>query len=151
MMTAQVESFRKTLPEIIPLLDLHYDQLSLHKGRHELKPRYDIYLAREDAGELMLVTLRRYGCIVGYWITFIAPGLHYQTCLTGQMDIWFIHPAHRVGKAPLILIKAVEKELARRGVHLWFAGEKLHDPCGRLFEMVGMKKVESYYAKWIGE
>lgn len=149
MITAQAELLRDSLPEIIPLLSTHYDQLSLHQGKFPLQPQYQVYLDRESRGELMLVTLRRDGALVGYWISFVAPGLHYETCLTGTMDIWFIHPDHRIGKAPLILIKAVEKELRRRGVNLWFAGEKLHDPCGRLFEFVGMKKVETYYAKWL--
>jgi len=149
VISAQPELLCEALPEIKPLLPLHYEALSLHKDRHALSPQYEVYLARERNGELSLVTLRHDGALVGYWISFVAPGLHYSTCLTGTMDIWFIAKEYRVGKAPLLLIRAVEKELKRRGVHLWFAGEKLHNPCGRLFKFVDMQPVETYYAKWL--
>lgn len=137
------------LPELIPLLGTHYQALSLHKGRHELRPQYHVYLDREDKGELLLVTVRRDGVIVGYWITFVAPGLHYETCLTGTMDIWFIHPEHIVGKVPVLLLKTVERELKRRGVNLWFAGSKDKNPCGPFLERNGFERVETYYAKWL--
>ena len=149
MITAQVESVRSVLPEIQPLLAKHYDFLSLHKERFPLQPNYAFYLEREERGESVVVTLRKDGDLIGYWICFVAPGLHYQTCLTSIMDIWFVDPEHMLGKAPLILLRAVEREMRRRGVNLWFAGEKLHKPCGRLFEKLGFEKVETTYAKWL--
>ncbi len=151
MITAHVESFTDRLDELKPLLPLHYDALALNKDQVPLDPQYEIYFAREAAGELMFVTLRDTGRLIGYWIAFIAPGLHYRTCLTATMDIWFIHPDYTAGTAPLRLIRAVEAETRRRGVRRWFAGEKLHTPCGRLFEAVGMEKVETTYMKWLGD
>lgn len=150
MITAQIESFRENLAELQSLIPAHYDALSLHKGRFPLSPQWPVYFEREARGELLFVTLRREGRMIGYWIAFNAPGLHYETCLTSIMDIWFIHPAHIVGKAPIILIKAVEQELRRRGVDLWFAGSKDHKPCGPLLERMGFSKVETFYSKWLG-
>jgi N-acetylglutamate synthase-like GNAT family acetyltransferase len=46
-------------------------------------------------------------------------------------------------------MRAVEKEMRRRGVDLWYAGEKLHKPCGKFFEKLGFEKVEATYAKWL--
>lgn len=149
MITAQVESFRERVEELQALIPTHYDALSLHKGRFPLRPQWPVYFEREARGELLFVTLRHDGKMVGYWIAFNAPGLHYETCLTSIMDIWFIHPAHIVGKAPLLLIWTVERELKRRGVNLWFAGSKDHKPCGPLFEKLGFVKVESTYSKWL--
>lgn len=149
VITAQVESFRERVGELQALIPTHYDALSLHKGRFPLQPQWPIYFNREAAGELLFMTLRKDGEMIGYWITFVAPGLHYATCLTSQMDIWFMHPAHIIGKAPLILINAVERELRRRGVNLWFAGSKDHKPCGPLFERLGFQKVETFYSKWL--
>ena len=150
MITAQVELFRDVLPELKSLITKHYDALSLHKGQgFPLDPQFGIYLAREVAGELSFFALRRDGHMIGYWICFVGPGLHYKTCLTSIMDIWFIDPDHMVGKAPIILMRAVEKEMRRRGVNLWFAGEKLHKPCGQFFEKWGFEKVEATYAKWL--
>lgn len=150
MITAGVELIRDILPELKPLLAKHYDALSLHKGRdYPLMPQFHVYLAREAAGEVSFIALRRDGILIGYWVCFITPGLHYQTCLTSIMDIWFVDPDHMAGKAPIILMRAVETEMRRRGVNLWFAGEKLHKPCGRLFEKLGFEKVEATYAKWL--
>jgi GNAT superfamily N-acetyltransferase len=59
---------------------------------------------------MMLVTLREDGEIVGYFIGFVAPGLHYKTCLTLTMDIFYVLPEHRGSGGGVILFKAVEKE-----------------------------------------
>lgn len=149
-LTAQVESFRERLGELKELLPAHYDRLSTHKAHGiALDPQYDIYFAREAAGELVFVTLREDGRMVGYWIAFVAPGLHYKACLTAIGDIWFVVPKHLNGTAPLRLGRAVERELKRRGVRLWFAGEKLHFPCGRLYQALGMEPQECTWAKWL--
>lgn len=149
MITAQVEAFSSVIQEALPLLDKHYQSLSNHKGHFPLSPQFSVYREREARGELCTVTLRRDGKLIGYWNCIVSPGLHYSTCLTSVMDIWFIDPDHMAGKAPIILIKAVEREMERRGVKLWFAGEKLHKPCGPLFEKLGFEKVEVTYAKWL--
>ena len=150
-LTTAVESFIKTLDELKPLFELHYDMLALDQDRVPLDPQYDVYAAHEAAGELSFVALRADGALVGYWVSFVCPALHYAGCKTAQMDMWFIHPGHAGGTAPLRLIRAVEAELRRRSVQRWSATEKLHTPCGRLFEAVGMEKVEATYAKWIGD
>ena len=153
MLTAQVESvsYAITSGEIIPLLSVHWDKLALHKESVPLSPQYDIYLHRDARGEVMYVALRDAGKLVGYWIAFIAPGLHYKTCLTAMMDIWNLLPGYENGRAALILMRAVEREYARRGVNRSFIGEKLHKPTGRLFKAFGYEPVETYYSKWIGD
>lgn len=149
MITAQPERLADCLEEWKRLTPGHYAALSLHKGRFPLAPQYAVYLDRERRGEMVFMALRCQGALVGYWITFVAPGLHYETCLTGIMDIWWIEPEHMAGAAPLILGRAVEREMVRRGVKLWFAGEKLHKPCGRLYTALGMEPVETFYSKWL--
>ena len=151
MLTTQVEALNDTLEEIKPLLPLHYEKLALNKDKVPLDPQYHIYLERERDGELSLVTLRSDGELVGYWINFVTPGLHYQTCLTALIDIWFIHPDYVSGTAPLRLGRAVKAELSRRGVQRWFSAEKLHTPCGRLFEALGMEMVERTYSMLLGD
>lgn len=152
MITAQVERIADTLPELQRLLPEHYDELSVHKGHFPLSPRYEVYLERERKGEVLLVTVRRDGVLVGYWITFLGMGLHYSTCLTGTFDIFYIEPAHRRSVAPLLLGRKVKAELQKRGVKLWYAGEKHCRPeAGRLYEKLGMKPVETFYCMWLGE
>lgn len=151
MMTCQVESFTERLGEFQPLFPLHWEELALNKDKVPLDPQYDVYVAREARGELLFVTLRELGTPVGYFIGFIAPGLHYRTCLTCTMDIFYVHPAKRGGRGGIKLFKFVEKELRRRGVDRWFVGSKCHADASWLFEILGFDRAEVYYSKWLGE
>lgn len=151
MITAQIEPFAERLEELKSLLPLHWEELALNRDKVPLDPQYEIYLQREARGELLFMTLREAGELVGYFIGFIAPGLHYRTCLTCTMDIFYVHPEKRKGRGGIVLFKAVEKELKRRGVDRWFAGSKCHADASALFEYLDFQRVEIYYSKWLGD
>lgn len=152
MLTTQVESFEERLAELQELLPLHYRELALNQDKVPLSPQYGIYIERERRGELLFVTMRDAGELVGYFIGFIAPGLHYSTCLTCTMDIFFIHPSRRGNALPGVrLFRAVEAELRRRGVQRWFAGSKCKADASSLFEFLDFERVEVYYSKWLGD
>jgi len=151
MMSAQIETIREGLEELKPLLPIHYEELALNKDKVPLDPQYGLYLAREERGEVIYMTLREDGKLMGYFIGFIAPGLHYKTCLTCTMDIFYVHPDHRNGRGGLRLFRSLERELKRRGVQRWFVGSKLHKDAGRLFEALGFSPIETYYSRWIGD
>lgn len=151
MITIQTESFEDNLPEFKPLFPLHWEELALNKDKVPLDPQYDIYIARERKDELIFVTVREDAEPIGYFIGFIAPGLHYQTCLTCTMDIFYVHPEKRTGRTGIKLFKFVEKELRRRGVDRWFVGSKCHADASALFEYLKFGKVETYYSKWLGD
>jgi GNAT superfamily N-acetyltransferase len=152
MLTTHIESFEERLAELQELLPLHYEELALNKDKVPLSPQYGIYIERERKGELIFVTMREAGALVGYFIGFIAPGLHYSTCLTCTMDIFYIHPDKRAQGLPGVrLFRAVEKELRRRGVDRWFVGSKAKADASALFEFLDFERVEIYYSKWIGD
>lgn len=151
MITAQVESFGACLGELKRLFPLHWEKLALDRDSVPLDPRYDVYAALEEAGELMCVALRDRGRLVGYWVAVIAPGFHYRRCLTASMDIWNLLPEYENGVAAMILMRAVEKEYRRRGVRRAFAGEKIHRPCARLYRAFGYEPVEMHYSKLMGD
>lgn len=151
MITAHVESFTERLEELKVLLPMHYEELALNKDQVPLDPQYDIYIKREAMGEVIFVTLREAGRLVGYFIGFIAPGLHYRTCLTCTMDIFYVHPDVRGRMGGVRLFRAVKAELKRRGVQRWFVGSKTHADASRLFEALGFQKVETYYSMMVGE
>src|SRR5437870_914932 len=94
--------------------------IAQHHATQHSKPR------RDANGEVCYVALRDAGQLVGYFVGFVAPGLHYSTCLTCTLDIFWVHPEYRKGRSGIILFKAVESELKRRGVKRWFVGSKVH-------------------------
>lgn len=150
MITAHVESFEQRLAELQTLLPLHYEELALNKDKVPLAPQYNVYIDRERRGELLFVAMREAGQLIGYFIGFIAPGLHYSTCLTCTMDIFYIAQEKRTGSAGVRLFRFVEAELQRRGVQRWFMGSKIHADASALFKRIGAQPVETYYSKWLG-
>ena len=151
MITAHVESFEQNLAYLKPILPIHYEELALNQDKVPLSPQFDKYIAAEQRGEVLFITLRKAGEMVGYFIGFIAPGLHYSTCLTCQMDIFYVHPDHRGDGAGFQLFKFVEKELKQRKVQRMFVGSKLHKDASWLFQKLGYTPVETYYSTWLGD
>lgn len=151
MITAHVESFESNLDYLKPLLPIHYKELALNQDKVPLSPQFDKYIAAEHRGELLFVGLRKAGELVGYFIGFVAPGLHYSTCLTCQMDIFYVHPEHRGSGAGFQLFKFVEKQLKQRGVQRMFVGSKMHKDASWLFQKLGYTPVETYYSTWLGD
>jgi GNAT superfamily N-acetyltransferase len=151
VITAHVESLSEVLEELKPLLPTHWAELALNKEKVPLDPQYDIYLKRDALGEVLFVALRETGRLVGYFVGFVAPGLHYRTCLTLTMDIFYVWPECRGGGGGFILFKAVQAEAKRRGVRRMFVGSKLHKDASWLFEKLGYEEVERYYSAWLGD
>lgn len=149
MLTAGPESFAANIEEWQQLIPQHWEKLALNKDKVPLAPNYGMYLAKEQAGELSFIVMRDAGKMVGYWITFINPNLHYSTTLTAQMDIWNVLPDYETPGAILCLSRATQREIERRGVNVSYVGEKLHKPCGKLYRAMGYEPVETYYMKWI--
>lgn len=148
MITAHVESLTSVLPSLKPLLPIHWEELGLNRDTVPLDPQYGTYLARDAYGEVLFVALRKQGDLIGYFIGFVAPGLHYQTCMTLTMDIFYVLPEHRGSKAGVALFSEVKDEAKRRGVRRWFVGNKEHSKvhAEQLFLHLGFEKVETYYS-----
>lgn len=150
MLTAAPEAFPPFLEEVKPLLPAHYLELALDQDKVPLSPQYDVYLERDARGEVLCVAMRSEGELVGYFVGFVVPGLHYSTCLTLTLDIFWLRPEHRGKMGGTILFKAVEAEAKRRGVQRMFVGSKAHLPADWLFEKLGYTKTETHFSVWLG-
>ncbi len=151
MITVHKEIFAACLEELQVLLPAHYEELALNKEYVPLDPQYEVYIEREKQGSLLFMVLREEGELAGYFIGFIAPGLHYRSCLTCITDIFYLRPKNRGRHAGKKLFVEVEKELRGRGVRRWFMGAKLHKDASFLFKQIGAEPVETTYSKWLGE
>ncbi len=153
MLTAACESLTAGLEELKPLLPKHYEELSLHKFHgFPLNPNYAHYLARDMRGEIVYVAVRSGGALVGYFIGFLAPALHYQECLTLTMDILYVIPEARGEGGGQVLLKEVERVARARGVHVIWMGNKEHSKVHltKLLQSVAYEHAESYWSKWVG-
>lgn len=159
MITYQLESFTQRLEELRPLLDVHWHELALNQDKVPLDVCWEIYLARDAAEGILFVTVRDDSRLMGYFIGFIAPGLHYRTCLTLQMDVFWLHPDLRDEdslsqvEAEMIsedLFAEVQRQAKARGVQRIFVGSKLHKDASAMFERLGYLEVERYFSLWVG-
>jgi GNAT superfamily N-acetyltransferase len=146
MLTAAPEPWATLIEEMKPMLPIITKSSRLIRTAFPLSPQYHVYDERDAQGMVMAIALRDAGELVGYFIGFVAPGLHYSTCLTLQLDIFWIHPDHRGQKGGFMLFKAVEAEAKRRGVQRMFVGSKTHLDASFLFEKLGYTKVETVYS-----
>lgn len=160
MITAAIEELHRVLEELKPIFVPHWRELALDQEKVPLAPNYGEYLRREAAGEVLCVILRERGAIVGYFVGFIAPALHYQTCLTLTMDIYWIAPEYRASDSleqleedmlAELLFTTVKAEAVRRGVKRPFYGSKVHKDSSGLFRQLGMYKADEYFSDWWGE
>lgn len=153
MVTAQMEELTaETLEEAKPLLPAHYDELSEHKlAGIPLDPQYDLYLARAAAGQVLFVTLRDAGKMVGYLVSFVAPGMHYRSCLTATGDIFFVYPDRRGLEGGSRLFACWLDECKRRGIRLAQIGIKSrHAKFARpLIEAMGFEETEIMFWKFL--
>lgn len=151
MLTVCVESFTDGIEELKVLLPMHWEELALNRDKVPLSPNWEEYKERDANGSIIYVTLRNKGYLVGYFVGFIAPGMHYTTCLTCIMDIFYIHPDVRGQFGGVKLFRFVEKELKRRGVQRMVVGSKNHKDASCLFDFLGYTMIETFYSVWLGE
>jgi hypothetical protein len=160
MITAHVETLRDTMEELKAHFDEHWRALALNQDKVPLDPDYGHYFERENLGQVMLVVLRETGRVVAYFVGFLAPALHYQSCYTLTMDIFWLSPAYRdedslskleASMLATQLFEAVLEEAQRRHVKRAWFGTKVHSDVGRVFEELGMVDTDHYYSKWLGD
>jgi len=153
MLSVQIEPLNEiTLAEVQPLLPGHYDELSEHKEAGiPLDPQFGLYLARSSAGQVIYVTLREDGDLIGYLVSFIVPGMHYQGCLTATTDIFYVTPDLRGLHGGSLLFEAWKKECKRRGANLMQIGIKTRHAkyAGPLLEAAGFKATELMFWQFL--
>lgn len=141
------------MPELAAVFPQHWTELALFRDRMPLAPQYQEYVRREQQGSLFLATARWDGRIAAYYTAQCQPGLHYGETFTGTQDMVYVVPELRGRGLALPLFRLVERELKRRGVQVWYAGYKTHNPLGmpRLLTRFGFITADTYMAKWIGQ
>lgn len=151
MLTTQLEDIIQAMAEAAPLLEEHYEALSGHRAHgFPVVPLVEQYAARDARGEIICMTLRDAGKLVGYYVGAVAPGMHYATCLTLITDLFWVAKSHRGRFGGPKLFRAVIAEAKRRGVKVMFAAHKNAVPeAGRLLKILGFAPVETNYALWL--
>lgn len=150
--TYQVESWAEYYPEVLPLWVLHWKEVALSHAQIPLDPDIERYQAFADAGQLHILSMRDQGKLVGYHVTICVGHLHYKGTLHGLVDLYYVLPASRKGRAGIRLFQEAERALRARGVVKLQTATKIHAhlDMSRLLEHLGYTQVEKVYAKLLG-
>lgn len=147
MLRTQIEPIMSLRDEMMPLLLQHHGKLGLFKNIMPLEPFWAVYAEAEAKGQFFNMTVRDANRLVAYWWSFVNPAMHYASTIVSHMDIWNVIPEYDGTVVPLVLMRAVERELATRNVAVAYAGSKIHRPCERLYESFGYSPIETTWAK----
>ena len=100
------------------IFKVHYDELALHKEQMPMGLDGTIYLELERLQRLLVITARKEGVLVGYYMAIIIPK-HPHNKDAGPVsttDFFYILPKHRRGGAGAKLLIFAVGELAKLNV-----------------------------------
>ncbi|MGB0848755.1 MAG: GNAT family N-acetyltransferase [Thiolinea sp.] len=151
MASIQVESFKACREELGPIFEQHYKELALHTDKVPLDPDWKSYYLKEFIDELLFITARDEGVLVGYYSGIISTELHYKSTVSLKMDLIYIHPDLRKTGLGNQLMDFVEREAMARGCQRIFNGGKDHKDIGGFWAKRGYTPADNYVCKWVGE
>ena len=146
MPNIQEEKFEDIIPELEPLLIDHYHEIARNQDFVKLKPNFEQYVNLDRAGCLSTVTVRDEGELVGYFITFILPNMHYQDNVLAMNDVLFLDKRLRGKIVGLKMIKYAQDVLKNKyKVQVLQIGMKLAHDFGPMLERMGYTEIERIY------
>lgn len=150
VITYQVEAWSAVLPELEACWKAHYEEIAQDQDTMPLDVDYAAYAVLEQAGILHVSTVRVDGELVGYYITFVRPHIHYRSILCGYVDVYYVKPVYRQGYLPVTLFRKAERHLRALGVQKLFSSCKVYASVAPLFQRLQWRETDLMYTKWIG-
>jgi hypothetical protein len=150
VITYQVEPWSKALPEMMGLWPAHWDEIATDKDKIALDPDLEQYAQLDAAGKLHVITARKNGELVGYYIWIVGYMRHFRTTLAGLGDLYWLRKDCRWGFAGIRLFLTSERHLKSLGVKKLFSVATTRNDTGAIFTWLGWMKTETVYCKWIG-
>ena len=151
MISYQEESFYDVIDEIKPLLEKHWEEIAIYKDKIKLNPNYDQYKVLQDNGMMHIATARDDEKLVGYFITFIVPNLHYQHIKTASNDILFLAPEYRKTLVGYGMIKFAVQKLSEMDIDIISIHEKKEHSLAPVMKRLKFEHKENTYMKYVGE
>lgn len=141
-----VEDYKMVVSELRGYYQAHYDELASNK-EIPLAPDYAAYDELYRLHRLHVVTARRDGVLVGYFISTLGYHLHYRDSLTAWTDIYYLRPDCRHGRNGVNLFKFMEDSLNAMGVERIYTSTKTELNNGPMLEALGYAPKEVVYTK----
>lgn len=145
------EGFPDLYPEMVPLLELHYQEIAWNVEKIKLDVDVEKYNALHDEGILFCFSVRDGGRLVGYAAFLVHPHPHYTSTVFASNDVIFLNKSHRGKKLGADFINFCTDELKAFGVQVVAIRIKNCLDWSPLAESLNFDSVESTHLKWIGD
>lgn len=143
----KVEKWSEALPEMKEIFPIHWEELALNKDAIKMSVFEERYAVMESQNALLVVTARTIERLVGYFVVFLLPHLHYQDA--GNMahtDMYFLLPEFRNGSGAKLLM-CVQDALRLRGIKKMYLSTKIHKSHTELFQLMGFTPSDIMHVK----
>lgn len=151
MITYQVEDYSECVGESWLMLQAHYDEICTDKHVKPLDPDYERYEKLNELGMLRVFTVRDDGVMVGYFVSVVAPGLHYQQTMMALNDIMYLEPKYRGGTVGFRLVKLAVEDLKNLGADILTIHMKTDYPFRSLLNKLGFHLTEENWEKVLSD
>lgn len=138
-----VERFQDAYDEARPLLGLHWNEIAKNKELLKLNP--DDEMCGRISDNIVLVTARAGGRLVGYFMWLMVNHPHYKHVRVAEEDLHFLLPEFRRGLTGYNLIKAACKAAFDSGADLLIAREKIGHEHTKLMGRLGFAPTDIVY------
>ena len=145
-----IENLAKVRREIEPLLQEHWEEISLNKDTIKLNPDWREYARLDELNALRVYTARKDDKLMGYFVVIVSRSLHYKDHLFANNDIIFLRKSARRGLTGLKLVKFAVESLQAEGVTKLHVNTKTHQPFDPIMERLGFTEIETVFSKVLG-
>ena len=138
-MTFQIEPWSEFWRDGQEIFPIHFEELAVHKESVPLGMDDALYRQLESMGRLLIVTARKQGRLIGYYMAIIVPNHPHNKDAGPQSttDFFYMLRAHRKGGAGAKLLMTAEAALKARGVKKASISVKLHQDHSKVLKALG--------------
>lgn len=146
--TFQAENWPDCLPELRYLFDRLWAEVAVDKDKMKAACDEDMYAKLDAAKILHLVTARKDGILVGFFLAFVLPNGHYKDAgLFGFTDMYFTLPEHRKGGLGAKLFLFMETTLRAKKVVKFVTSHKVLNDNSGMLKALGFKHTDQIFSK----
>jgi GNAT superfamily N-acetyltransferase len=140
----QVEGLEEAASDLLPLLVRYHRELASEETP-PLDPDWQALLRGAALGQVMLVTARHEGVLVGFALSVLYTHCFHRTVAHAQTHEW-LDPAYRVGPFGLEFLKFNAEMLREKGAKRAYIATG-NERVGKVYERAGYRFEEAAYVR----
>lgn len=144
MLRFAVERLVDNMAEVRPLIDQHV--IDVRGEDHQTPVDLQWYLKQEIAGNLLALTVRHAGLMVGYATVFFYND-QYSGRIESKVDSVYLHESYRKGRNGIEFLRYIERQAKIRGAACLYQSATPSINFGRVLDRLGYDLVTLTYCK----